>query len=475
MYVRLLQQEEIRQACAMAWKAFRANVASSCSAEGRVAFQAYIQYEYIADSWFRGETMLLGCFQGPQMRGTAGLTRNGHIGFLFADPRASGTGVEHYLMQEISKIAVHQLNIHKLTVNVPPPMIKIYQDLGFRQVTTQQLSDGVSFIPMELVLDKLQTPIPKPYHDNRDFRIQERTTNNTSAVLITILAICGAGVFLLGGFVILSVIRYRTHQVVEQVESELFEYDPFENEHHDPVGRSDIDERTLYIGSDITYTVEENNYYLFEEIGTIFLYFDVNFPVVTGLEGGIEVEINQTLRDVAMETVNDIYLNPSEDMIESTLNMQDPYFSSFVTYTITYMDEHFMSVVFEDMYSLGDYAFYWELRTVNINLTSGVVYSIDDVITMDDAFIEIWLERMRQQAPHTVILDEIPSSEFLNILEGNNDAFREALMVTGNGIEIGFSYRQGNAVGWVMAPFTIDEIILYQSDSEFWELIHLEY
>ena len=202
--------------------------------------------------------------------------------------------------------------------------------------------------------------------------------------------------------------------------------------------------------------------------------FNVDFPTISALPSGREVEVNQAFRSTAMEKVNYMYLNPSEDMREHTLIMRDPYFSSFVDYVITYMDNNFISVAFEDKYNLGNFDLFRELRTVNINLNDGTIYQIEDIIEIEDGFIEMWLERMRQQAPQVSILQEISISEFRNILQGNNSAFQESFMVTGRGIEIGFSYKNESAIGWITAPFTMEEIMLYRTDSEFWDIINTE-
>ena len=122
-------------------------------------------------------------------------------------------------------------------------------------------------------------------------------------------------------------------------------------------------------------------------------------------------------------------------------------------------------------YAKGDADSYGgDLRTLNIGLDDGKVYEIKDVVTLDDKFMNQWLDVMRSEAENDALLKELDLQEMKEILQGEikEDTYKENFFVYEEGIEIGFDFNYSEndehdlGYMWVTAPFDWDEIEPYR-------------
>ena len=94
-------------------------------------------------------------------------------------------------------------------------------------------------------------------------------------------------------------------------------------------------------------------------------------------------------------------------------------------------------------------------------------------------FLNEWAQGMRDEADNEEFLSELDQDAMKNMLEGHSEdgAYVPNFFVYADGIEIGFdlNYPEGDAndLGyiWVTAPFELEELEAYQTDSEFWSMI----
>lgn len=122
---------------------------------------------------------------------------------------------------------------------------------------------------------------------------------------------------------------------------------------------------------------------------------------------------------------------------------------------------------------------YTALRCVNINLKDGTVYDVKDIVELNDEFIGEWLDGMRDEADEETLLSELNEEEMKEVLAGDSKdgCYDDNFFVDADGIEIGLSFRYSDTseantgFAWVTAPFELDELAPYQTDSSFWDLL----
>ena len=164
-------------------------------------------------------------------------------------------------------------------------------------------------------------------------------------------------------------------------------------------------------------------------------------------------------------------------MLETT----NPILASVVNYKVTYASEQFISIVFEDMGARGSQEdAYQHLRTLNIGLKDGKVYTVQDIVNLDGVFVEEWLDIMRDEAGDVNFLAELDEESMLSTLGGKSidGNYVANFFVDKDGVEIGYdlNYVSGDPAdlkfAWVTAPFTFEEIKPYQKDKEFWKFFN---
>ena len=226
-------------------------------------------------------------------------------------------------------------------------------------------------------------------------------------------------------------------------------------------------------------TEESYSYESSKSEGSITSQFDVKYPQIQGLEGEQIAKVNEELKNCAMSTVNALYLKASDDMKAAVMKEDSPILASKVTYRVTYAGEDFISVVFSDDYYAGNKnARYQDLRTRNIRLSDGKIYETSEIINVDTEFIKEWKKRMKEEAPNSIVVDALKTSQYRKILSGEilDNRYYDNFFVDKDGIEIGMTYhyrddeQQKEERGWITAPFTMEEIKAYKTDSDFWNI-----
>ncbi len=243
-------------------------------------------------------------------------------------------------------------------------------------------------------------------------------------------------------------------------------------------GVADIPE---YIGEDLSYSLDEDAYSFTDtEKTSTYITFEIKYPTLTGLKDSkLEETINKALKAVAMDSVDKLYENPTEEVKETVIEADQPVLASMVNYKVTYASDKLLSVVYED-YSYRGTAdtLCYNLRTLNISLKDGSIYEVKDIVDLNQDFMDQWLSTMRSETGNDKFLSELSQEELKEALEGDDKdgVYVANFFVDEEGIEIGFdlNYKadDSNDFGylWVTAPFSFDEIEKFQNDSEFWSL-----
>ena len=172
-----------------------------------------------------------------------------------------------------------------------------------------------------------------------------------------------------------------------------------------------------------------------------------NLYVITGEKPVIQGENNENL-DVLNDALTAEYQDLQEymEMITGDLGIDgaEPVQVSVDCY-VTYMDEEFLSVVYNVRISMEYYGQVY-LSCVNINMESGVVmHNLMDLIHVDDAFAIEFRERNARQN-QTDSIDYMSDQEVAAYLCGENTGIA---YFTPLGMEIGFNYE----LGWITVTY----------------------
>ncbi len=214
--------------------------------------------------------------------------------------------------------------------------------------------------------------------------------------------------------------------------------------------------------------------------------FDICYPQIVFEDGRDATLINIAVRDCAMRTADALYLNPQDSLVESCRADEKYHFSwlrSTVHYQITYMDEHLLSVVFQDAFFAGSiYAESYEMRSMIINLDTGHVYTRDEVFADKEGLAKELHDRLQAgyetddkcYEVYENVMDEELFVKLLQTEKWVDKRYQGSMFLDADGISLAVSYRVNSDGllwrGYEAVSFTPKEIEAYRSESELWEI-----
>lgn len=487
MLIRRLGNPEILPALRLAWEVFVQDVAPGYVPEGVEAFRDFIKYETINPKFLKGELVFFGAFEGDRLCGMSALQSRGHISLLFVKKEYQHQGIGGMLFQAMRRYCVKALGVPHISVNAAPNAAEIYRHFGMHPVGPSQNTNGIQFVPMEMDLSYESRQV----HNQKDRKI----------LLAVAIAVSFLVMLLFVGWWVYKEIKYTIweNHSYEDNYDHYNDGDPYDDwgryfyddgsgyslpedgdaeEEPELTGLEAIEE---YRSQNAEYEIKEETYtYTDGETKNTTIQFEVTYPQIDGIEKEVQDKVNASLEQCAMETVDKIYLNPSQEMKEKVLGEENPVLASFVRYKVTYIGETCISVVFEDYSYEGSSEDYkLSLRTRNISLENGKVFEVKDIVDLDEEFLEKWIQVMREEAGDETLLSELSTKEMKEVLSGEEKegVYQDNFFLDADGIEIGLglNYPQGTdsriGNGWVTAPFDMEEIALYKTDSDFWKYI----
>ena len=502
MEVRILQSQELLPALHLVWEVFAEDVAPSYTPEGVAEFQKFIKYDNMRASAERGETIFFGAFAGADLCGVMAVKSIGHICLFYVKKDCQGKGIGRMLFTSVYHFCAKQLRVSRITVNAAPEAAAKYQHMGMRQTDAEQNVNGMRFIPMEMYVRPADLP--------------QQSKNRTGWIAGGIVAaVLGLVLIVAGGTVLIKNLYKINQQIMaggignngkQWDDGDPMNPDSPDWDDDDPMNPDSPlwDERDKYgddggetpgsagssgllgvaavpeyIADDLSYEIEEDSYtYTDDKKQSMLVSFNVQYPVLNGLDAAVQEKINAQIKKCAMATVDEIYTNPSQEVKEKVLGSTNPILASVVTYKVSYANEQFISIIFEDMGARGSQEdAYQHLRTLNIGLKDGKVYTVKDIVNLDGDFVEEWLEIMRDEAGEVNFLAELDEESMISTLSGKSidGNYVANFFVDKDGVEIGYdlNYVNGDPADlkfvWVTAPFTFEEIKPYQKDMEFWK------
>lgn len=147
--VRMVQKDGLKEALDLIWRVFLEFDAPDYTGEGIREFRDFIGLQSIGKMLESSQLLMWGCYDGEKIVGVLAARRPCHISLLFVDRDYQKQGVAKQLFKWMLDYFRLTTGYHTVTVNASPYAAGIYRRLGFGVVDSEQVSNGIRFIPMK--------------------------------------------------------------------------------------------------------------------------------------------------------------------------------------------------------------------------------------------------------------------------------------------------------------------------------------
>jgi len=150
--IKKIEFNMMEEAFSMIMKVFMEFDAPDYSQEGIETFRKdIIQNKDFKNRFKTGEQMMVGAFIDNKIIGVMAISIRNHISLVFVDKEHHRKGIATSLFNEILKKVVDE-KVNKITLNSSPYAVPFYFKIGFIATDTQQVKNGIKYIPMEFRL-----------------------------------------------------------------------------------------------------------------------------------------------------------------------------------------------------------------------------------------------------------------------------------------------------------------------------------
>lgn len=151
---------ELKEALNLVEKVFVEFEAPDYSQEGVNAFIEFINYNSIKKVIEDKVLKFWICKEENNIIGVVAIKNSSHICMLFVDKKYHRKGIGTNLFLSAKREVLNQNQTEKITVNSSPYAVDFYHRLGFNDIDSEQITDGIRYTPMELFI-KSTTPDEK--------------------------------------------------------------------------------------------------------------------------------------------------------------------------------------------------------------------------------------------------------------------------------------------------------------------------
>ena len=152
---REIKQEELLETLDLVRKVFNEFEAPYYSEEGVTSFHKFIDINNMSEQYSNGSLYFYGCFVNDIIVGMIAVKDFVHISLLFVDKHYHRQSIARSLFDHIIQICKEKNpSLKMITVNSSPYAVDVYHKLGFSNVSSEQVVDGIKFTPMELKIEK---------------------------------------------------------------------------------------------------------------------------------------------------------------------------------------------------------------------------------------------------------------------------------------------------------------------------------
>ena len=150
-----IKQEELPETLELVHKVFDEFEAPYYSEEGIASFYKFIDINNMSEQYSNGSLYFYVCFVNDIIVGMIAVKDFVHISLLFVDKHYHRQGIARSLFDHIIQICKEKNpSLKMITVNSSPYAVDVYHKLGFSNVSSEQVVDGIKFTPMELKIEK---------------------------------------------------------------------------------------------------------------------------------------------------------------------------------------------------------------------------------------------------------------------------------------------------------------------------------
>jgi len=147
--IRKLEAEDLQNALRLVWETFLEFEAPEYSDEGIQEFRDFIDLSAVMDKQSKSELFMWGCFDENKIVGVIATKRPCHISLLFVDKNYHQKRIARTLYNTVLDYYKTNSQCSVMTVNSSLYAAEIYRRLGFVDTNTEQIVNGIRFIPMK--------------------------------------------------------------------------------------------------------------------------------------------------------------------------------------------------------------------------------------------------------------------------------------------------------------------------------------
>ena len=122
--------------------------------EGTESFKAFLYCEETEKRFLCGNFIMWGAFDGIKQIATFAIRDESHLSLAFVDKDYHRKGVATALWNEALSYISQNEKIKEVTVNSSPYGLPFYKKIGFRELSEEQTSDGIRYIPMKYIIER---------------------------------------------------------------------------------------------------------------------------------------------------------------------------------------------------------------------------------------------------------------------------------------------------------------------------------
>ncbi len=122
--------------------------------EGTESFKAFLYCEETEKRFLCGNLIMWGAFDKDKQIATFAIRDESHLSLLFVDKNYHRKGVATALWNEALSYISQNEKIKEVTVNSSPYGLPFYKKIGFRELSEEQTSDGIRYIPMKYIIER---------------------------------------------------------------------------------------------------------------------------------------------------------------------------------------------------------------------------------------------------------------------------------------------------------------------------------
>ncbi|MBO5209519.1 MAG: hypothetical protein J6B68_09280 [Lachnospiraceae bacterium] len=232
------------------------------------------------------------------------------------------------------------------------------------------------------------------------------------------------------------------------------------------------------------YTIRKKQYYA--EYTDEYDYWDVctvEYPQIEGIDYDLAVDINKLMYDTAMDRAYYWHFKPDSDVRK----LQEEYhiFCNDVRCDVTYHSQYLLSVSYTEVYAPVSPVYYTNItkRGLNIDLMTGEVYELNDILRIDENFIRMWCKEAHSKYGDYVYYDAETCDLLYDLFTNNADYIEDYYSIhtyfyvlDNKDLVIGLSMDPTAEGLWASEPqrdtycvkIPQQELEKYKIESEFW-------